>query len=483
VSRYAAPPTLSGEFLIREVTVVDPVDGSAAAGMDVHVKGGKIVAVSHSRTESIESRSPVVDGRGRYLVPGFMDMHAHALNSPDDVDGAYALMLANGVVGFRQMSGSPALLAHRAAGTLPAPLGAPALLATAGDLLTPMNAATPEAAAATVRSQQAQGADFIKVGLVRRDAFLAALDAAGRLGIPLVGHLPEDVDPREAARGGMRCIEHLGPGVTMFASTSFSEAEVRAVTGDDAGVRIPQIKLPGVDRVVGRMIKAMVVNPAARTTEATARALAIADTTFDEDAADRLAALFAENSTWQCPTLIRVHAQQFPNTTRYTKDARRKYMAPDELRSWEKSNKKFAALPSATRDVLETHWAAQLRLTRVLAAAGVPMLAGTDADGAVGVIPGFALHDEFALLAEAGLDPADILRAATSDAARFLDVEHEAGRILQGFRADAVLLTDDPLAGSAALGAIHGVVRAGSFWDRSALDATLEAVAAAPGAH
>lgn len=483
MSRYVTTPTAGTDLLIRDVTVVDPADGSATAGLDVRIIGDLVASVTPTGNARGATGTHVIDGHGRFLTPGFTDMHAHPLNTPDDVDGAYALMLANGIVGFRQMSGSPALLSRRAAGQLPAPLGAPALLATPGDLLTPMNASTPEAAVATVREQHAQGADFIKAALVGRDAFLAALDEARRVGIPLAGHLPNDVDPREAARGGMRAIEHLGPGSTVFAATSSRESEVRALVGAGRAPKIPTVKLPGMDRMIGRMIRGIVVNPATRTSEASARALTIADDSYDEAAAQELAALFVEHETWQCPTLIRLHTQQFPNAPEHRQDERRRYIAPDELRAWDKSARKFADLPSETRDTLESHWATQLRLVKLLADAGVPMIAGTDADGAAGVIPGFALHDEFAHLAAAGLSPVQILRTATSDAARFLGIDGRSGRVAPGYQADAVLLTADPLASHTALARIDGVIRGGSFWDRAGLDTTLDAVAAAPGAR
>jgi imidazolonepropionase-like amidohydrolase len=408
-------------------------------------------------------------------------MHAHALNTPDDVDGAYALMLANGVIGFRQMSGSAALLEARASGSLPHPSGAPDLLAAPGELLTPMNASSAAAARATVRQQQAQGADFIKAALVVREAMLAALEEGRRIGIPVAGHLPSTVNPREAAELGMRSIEHLGPGSTVFAAASTREEEVRSATADRAPP-IPKVKLPGVDRIVGRLIAGIIVNPAARTSEQSAKALALADATFDEGKAEELAALFVQHDTWHCPTLIRVHTQQFPNAPEHRSDPNRRYMHPDELRRWDRSGKKFATLPGSTRDALEAHWAAQLRLTKVLADGGVGLLAGTDADGATSVIPGFALHDELDLLAAAGLDPVTILRTATTAPARFLGLS-DRGVIAPGFRADAVLLRADPFADHRAMREIDGVLRAGEWWSRQALDGVLAAVERTPGAR
>lgn len=477
--RYTTAPTASGDLLIRGVTVVDPVDGTAAPGLDVLLRDGRVVAVRP--TGAAVDAAAVVEGEGRFLIPGLLDMHAHALNSPDDVDGAYALMLANGVVGYRQMSGSAALLASRAAGSLPTPSGAPEVLAMPGEILSPMNAGSAEAAVATVRAQQAQGADFVKSALVGREALLAALDEGARLGIPIAGHLPADMDPREAAEHGMRSIEHLGPGASVFAAVSDREAEVLAGITSPS-LPIPKVKLPGMDRVLARVLAGIVVNPAARTSPDAAESLALADGTFDEEKAERLAARFVEHGTWHCPTLIRVHTQQLPNAPEHADDPRRRYMDPGELKRWDRSGKRFAGLPAATRDTLAAHWAAQLRLTKVLSDGGVGLLAGTDADGATGVIPGFALHDEFAYLADAGLSPLAILRSATSEAARFLGLG-DVGRITEGNRADAVLLTADPLADHRALRSIAGVVRGGDWWSRAALDGVLAGVEATPGAR
>ncbi|MHA6759654.1 amidohydrolase family protein [Streptacidiphilus sp. PAMC 29251] len=481
MSRYVEPSSINGHVVVTDVTVVDPVDGSRTPGQDVEVEGGRITSVR--ATAGPVAGAQVVAGRGRFVVPAFADMHMHALNTPGDVDGTYALMLANGVVGFRQMSGSRALLKSRREGTLPAPTGAPALLATAGDLLTPLNASTVEGAVQAVREQHRDGADFVKAGMTTRATFLAALQEANRLGILLGGHLPADLDPREAAHGGVWSIEHLGPGVTVFAAASSREAEVRAKNATRKLPPLPKIKFPGAEKLVMKLVKSMAVNPATGTSELEAHAYELADGSYDQQKAEELAALFVERTTWQCPTLIRVHTQQFGDSPEHTADPRSRYMAHEELRAWEKSAKRFSKLPDVTRKALGHHWNAQLRMIKTFADAGVPMVAGTDACGAIGVIPGFALHDEFDYLAEAGLEPLAILRMTTTEPARFLGREGAFGRVLPGMPADLVLLAEDPLEDHHALHKIAGVMRDGSWWSRADLDAVLERIAANPGAH
>ena len=168
------------QLVIRGVTVVDPRDGSLRAGQDVRITGDQIAGVEPGRDGGgVPAAAQVVDGAGRYLVSGFADMHAHPLGAGDP-SGSFDLMLAHGITGFRQMSGSVRMLKDRAAGTL-MPAGAPRLLAMPGTVLTPFNAGSVATAAATVREQHDLGADFIKAALVTSEVFYQAQQECRRL--------------------------------------------------------------------------------------------------------------------------------------------------------------------------------------------------------------------------------------------------------------------------------------------------------------
>ncbi|GAA3289357.1 hypothetical protein GCM10020295_01060 [Streptomyces cinereospinus] len=126
----------------------------------------------------------------------------------------------------------------------------------------------------------------------------------------------------------MWSIEHLGPGVTVFAAASSRESEVRAKNATRKLPPIPKVKFPGADKLMMKMIKGMAVNPATGTSEMEAHAYELADGSYDQRKAAELAALFVEHTTWNCPTLIRVHTQQFGDSPEHTEDLRRRYMAP-----------------------------------------------------------------------------------------------------------------------------------------------------------
>jgi len=109
-----------------------------------------------------------------------------------------------------------------------------------------------------------------------------------------------------------------------------------------------------------------------------------------------------------------------------------------------------------------------------MGALGVPMLAGSD-DTNPFVVPGFSLHEELALLVQAGLTPLQALQTATLNPARFLSATDSLGTVTKGKLADLVLLDADPLRDIANTRKVHAVVLGGRYLDRTSIDMLLDA--------
>ena len=107
---------------------------------------------------------------------------------------------------------------------------------------------------------------------------------------------------------------------------------------------------------------------------------------------------------------------------------------------------------------------------------GVPLLAGTDM-GLPWVYPGLSLHDELGWLVRAGLSPADALRTATLNPARYLDRAGDLGTVATGKLADLVLLDADPLRDIANTRRVRAVVLDGELFDDAAIRRLLDEVA------
>lgn len=458
---------------IRGVTVVDTRTGDLTPNMDITITGPTITSITP--TQPARSTSDI-DARGKFAVPGYLEMHAHPLDLKDPT-GSLELMLANGITGFRQMAGSPELLRRRAAGTLPLPEDSPALLALPGSLLLPLNAGTAKAATAAVAEQHAAGADFIKVAVVTPEVFFAAHQEANRLGIPILGHLPVNIDVIEASKRGLKCIEHLGPGLGILAACSTDEQNVRAALAAQRQIKLPPIKIPFMESILKKIIHKIIVNPTSRTSQDDINLLQHTIDTFDEAKCEALAEQFRTNGTWQCPTLIRERTSELCDAEEFRTDPNLRYVTPRTVKEWQSAADTFAHRTPQAKATFRAAYALQLRLTKLFDEAGVKMTAGSDACGACWEVAGYALHQEFDELARAGLSPLRVLQMATLNGAEFLNSTATMGTVEPGKNADLVLLDANPIEDVKNLHRISGVVRAGRHYSPTALNAIKQRVA------
>lgn len=476
--RPVNPIPESGSLLIVNATIVDPASGTHSPGQYVLIEQGRIVSVGVNEPQINNDQVERIDATGKYLIPGLNDMHAHPLG-PVDPSGDLALMLANGITGFRQMSGSETMLEERRETRLPLGIDAPGLLIMPGALLTPLNASTPEQVRKTVREQREGGADFIKAGLVSGPVLFAAIDEGQSESIPVVGHVPAGVSVMDAANRGMHVIEHLGPANGLLIACSEDADNILAdLQASTVFPTVPDIDSHIVAKLAEWALLERVINPAAADQEAggiepTRRALA----SFNEEKCRRAMRELRDLGTWQVPTLIRLKTVYLADEPSFASDPNLGYVSRNTLADWERVTAKFVEIYSAEdREAMRQGYTANMRLVRMLEEEGVPMLAGSDATGGGWLVPGFALHQEFAELSRAGLPPLRILQMTTSDAARFLGRSDTMGLIAPGADADLVLLDADPTEDVENLGRISGVVRAGFWHDRAALDQLLSRV-------
>ncbi len=458
----------SRTLLLDGGTVVDPRDGSIAADVSIRIRDGRIVEVFPRGTAREDRTTERIDASGRFIVPGYNDMHSHALNLGNP-SGSLGLMLAEGVTGFRQMSGSPALLKKRRNNTLPIGSMAPALLETPGTILTPLNAGSSQAAAAEIRRQQAQGADFVKMVMADPEVFLAAVEEAVAVGIPILGHLQEGVDVVAASRAGFRSVEHLGPGSPVWASCSTIDEELRSEACERPVIKAPPVKIPFLERIVGWRMQKLLVNPAAFSDPIDIARIQRALDTYSEDKAAAVAAELADHGTWQVPTLVRLRSMEYAGAPEYEADESLAYLPAKNIKRWRTVTAKFLTLPAEAQTTYRHLYPRQLSLAKLFADNGVPMMTGTD--GGSMMAPGLTLRQEFAELAKAGLSPLKILQMTTINPARYLGREDTMGTVEAGRNADLIVLDANPLDDVKNLHRINAVVRAGTHYSAAELAA------------
>jgi imidazolonepropionase-like amidohydrolase len=370
----------------------------------VVVANGRIVVIGPSNSTPVPAGARQIDGRGKFLIPGLADMHVHL--EYFDEPAILGLFTANGVTTVRNMDGRPYLLDWKrriAAGTLPGPR-----LYTAGPLLdgSPpvrpdnMVVATAAEARAAVESQIRDGYDFIKVySALSQDAYQAIVDTARAQNIAVSGHVPRSVGLDGALGARQRSIEHLAD----FASA------------------IQAVAVPGW----ARRYLSMPVDPGKIAT---------------------LAEQLVKAEVWSVPTMVQPEREVLRSdeiTKRLASDELR-YIPADGRQLWERQVRGGASrMDEDDWKLIAAGRAHRLMVVKAFQAAGVHMLAGTDTPNPF-VVPGFSLHDELALLVEAGLSPAAALASATREAARYIGAS-DWGTIHKDAAADLLLLDANPL--------------------------------------
>jgi imidazolonepropionase-like amidohydrolase len=453
-------------LLIRNVTLIDGTDRGARPGMSVAVREGRVVAVGPAGRVRMEGQPAVVDATGKYLIPGLWDMHVHLAGYGER---SFPLFLASGVTTVREVGGDlqlggwlrqesrdGRLLGPQVLIAGPTLNGAAMVRGIAGTAFAAGAVAVTDSASAVaiVDSLARVGVDHIKVhAMVPRAAYFAAIGAARRHGLAVVGHVPDSVMPGEAIEAGQRTLEH---GSRHPFANSARGAELTA-------------------RMLARMERYLdSAGDAARAIDIAAIRWAADDSaaaSYDSATAESFAELAAKRQVWFDLTLVTYRNVLLHNEPELRQLPEWKY-APAAARE-------FDDLPPpgpnpTAADIAEgrRRWDAARASFAPLLRAGAKFVAGTDVPTGR-LVPGFSLQRELGLLIEIGLTPLRALQAATRNAAEAAGKLHEVGTIEEGKRADMVLLDADPLADIGNAAAIRAVVVRGRLLDRRTLDRML----------
>ena len=401
------------------------IDGSGAPPMMdavIIVAGGHIEAIGPPDLVRVPRGAAEVRLDGKWVIPGLIDAHAHTAR------WTLTRFLAYGVTSVRSM-GEPqdtgvALRESVSLGSLAGPrlyISGPILDSRAGTGLSIATLATATDARRAVDERVLIDAAQVKVYAgIDRTLLAPLLDEAKALEIPVAAHLGR-VDAITAARMGVNSLEHM---------TGVVEATVRDPTGF--------YRAHGDFFAGWNMFE---------------RAWA----GLDSAGLDRTARALAETGVAIVPTLVlhetfaHLSDQEFAarlDLSGVPQSVRDEWNVPDLIRRANLSEDDFLAFRSSR--------AAQNLFVRLFRRAQGIVAAGSDAPNQL-LAPGVSLHDELALLVEAGLSPEDALLAATRNAAQLVRAD-SIGVLRNGSVADFVVLSADPLADIANTRSIETVV-------------------------
>lgn len=398
---------------ITDVNVVDVIDGRIVPNSTVTIAGAMITSVAPNGTTPANAR--VVDGHGKFLIPGLWDMHAHMEASGESW---LELYVANGVTGIRDMGSDVDLILNMREGTASGRILGPRIFAAGpilddapGDWPFRMRVKTAADGRAAVQLLKRRGVDLIKVhDHTPREAFFAIAEEARRQNLPLAGHVPLGLTVEEVIGAGQRDIEHLS-----------NLALWRPCSG---GQR------------------------------------------YRPDACQPFFDMLARRGVWQAPTLTAMSELLTIGTPASAISADRLTYANKKLRAMWAENQRIST-PEAGR-YLKANADVGAAVTKDMAKAGVGILAGCDT-----MIAGFCVHDELEAMVRGGMTPLAALQTATLNPARYFNLSQTAGSVASGRRADLVLLDANPLSDIGNVQRIRAVVVAGRLLERTELDTLL----------
>lgn len=423
------------EIVIQSVNVVPMDSERILENQTVVIRDGRITAIGSKIKPG--KNALIVNGQGKYLIPGLAEMHAHVPPIDDlaPMKDVLFLFAANGITTIRGMLGHPKHLELRSkvqSGEIIGPR-----FFTTGPSFSGMSVTSPEAGAAMVRKQKEAGYDFLKLhpGLTR-EKFDAIAATAKEVGIPFVGHVSFGVGVWHAIESGYSSIDHLD---------GFVEGMV-----------------PGIETMVEQ--------------QAGLFGMFVADR-VDTTQIPKLMNALHNNTIWVVPTQSLAERWFSPafEAESFRQDPDAKYMDPKTVDQWIDSKKNLQSNPQYDARKIDRFVKLRRKLIRACQDYDVNLLLGCDAPQVFNV-PGFSTHHELQYLVTSGLTPYQALRTGTVNVAKYLHLD-KGGVIQVGSIADLVLIAGNPLVDINQTKKVEGVMLNGKWLPKPYLEAGLKKLA------
>ncbi|GJM28317.1 MAG: amidohydrolase [Cyclobacteriaceae bacterium] len=389
-------------------------------------------------TPTVPEGAEVIDGNGKYLVPGLAEMHAH-IPTPEQgedlIEETLFLYLAGGVTTIRGMLGHPRHLELRKQvedGTVLGPR-----IYTSGPSLNGNTVPDIETATKMVREQKAAGYDFLKLHPgIKLEVFDAMVRTAKEVGMPYAGHVSREVGVRHAINSDYASIDHIDGYVEGLVPT---EKAVDPQENGFFGINFTDL--------------------------------------VDESLLPELINSSVDHGVWIVPTQCLAERWAGPvPTEELMADPEMSYMSQSTLDNWSQSKTNMMSNSAYDPEKAQRWIDLRRRIIKEMYHNGVGVLLGSDAPQVFNV-PGFALQHEIEMYVGAGLTPYQALETGTVNPAIYFDQQHRTGMIKEGYQADLIMVDGNPLDDISNLDRREGVMIRGKWLSREYLDQRLAEIA------
>lgn len=449
---------------IENISTIDPENG-LKENQTVIIKAGKIHKIAHSNELKLAKNNIIIDGTGKFLIPGLWDAHVHFAYNKDLAPSMFDLFLSYGITSVRDTGGEIDFVKKWKERAMANPTDAPRVM-IAGPLLDGMpniyDGSSPsrpplsvglnsvESVTRQVHELDSLGVDFLKAyEMLTPEQFAKVTQLAKEKGLKVTGHVPLSMDVIGASNAGLNSMEHMRNLELSCASNAEELLEQRrqflAAGRSDTG---------GILR--SRIHQAQ-------------REIAIQN--YDENKANEVLKVLAQNQTWQIPTLVLITGFTERPFAKPEWRESFKYLPESIEKQWETGIKAIKDVEVTPFHKEYSEWL--FNMVGKIHQADIDIMAGTDCP-IFFLTPGRSLHQELALLVQAGLSPLDAIKAATLNPARYFNLENELGSIRENMWADLVILDANPIENIHNTRRINAVIKHGKYYDRNKLNLLLE---------
>ena len=437
IIQCSSPPVYEGEELVfQNVSIVTMADDKVLQNQSLVVRGDSIYRMGEYTPGK---NATVIDGSGKYIIPGLTEMHAHipvAVEGNDTlVKETLFLYLSQGVTTIRGMLGNPYHLELKE-------------LIDKGEILSPRvftsspsinggSVTSKEEAIEKVTQYQKEGYDFLKIHPgVKLEVWDQIEATANKVGISYAGHVPVEVGIHRALEAEYRTIDHLDGYIDGLIP---DKVEFDKDAGGFFGYGFR-------DLVDENMIKDLVAKTKAQNVSVVATQT-LFTRWFSPDDPDEM--------------MQADEMQYMPSKTRFSWRQNKERMISDEDYNVEGWGKYIQIRKAILKEMDDQN---------------VNFLLGSDAPQVMNV-PGFSIHHEMKEMADAGFSNLKILMSGTVGPAKFFEDEGEYGVIAEGASADFILLSGNPLEDISNAQKINGVMVRGNWLSKIEIDRKLKEIA------
>lgn len=428
--------TITAQFAITDVSVLSIEADRFINNQSVFINEGKIVAVGNSHPAP---STKIIDGTGKFLIPGLTEMHAHI---PVAVDGNDSLVketlflyLSQGITNIRGMLGNPYHLGLRKAvadGNILGPR-----IYTSSPSLNGNTIQTPEEAVTKITQYQKEGYDFLKIHPgIKLTVWDAVEETANSVGIPYAGHVPVEVGIRRALAAKYKTVDHIDGYLEGLVPES---ANVDPTKNGFFGYDFTDLADPSL---IAELVDQTVANNVG------------------------IVATQSLFTRWFSPTAPEILGNE----------PEMKYMSPKTLFTWRQSKTQLIGSESYNANQWGRYIEIRKSLLKKMDEKGVIFLLGSDAPQVYNV-PGFSIHHELKAMRDAGISNEKLLKSGTLNPAIFFGAKGEYGTIEKGAAADLVLLSGNPLESIENAQKIEGVMVGENWLPKSLIQEKLAAIA------